>query len=167
VALKLLRSDAVAPAQRLRFEREAKALAALKHPNIVAVLDCGVSESISYLVLELLEGQSLAQALGKHPFPLERAGHIMRELLSALGYVHACGLVHRDLKPGNVFLQRLPDAGEQVQLLDFGLAKFIDQQAGGDTTTVTRSGDVFGTPAYMPPEQWTGQPVDARADVYG
>jgi serine/threonine-protein kinase len=165
-ALKLLRSDAVAPAQRARFEREVKALAALKHPNIVAILDGGVSEAQQYLVMELLEGQSLAQALGGRAVPPDRARFLMRELLSALGYVHACGLVHRDLKPGNVFVQRLPDGGEQIKLLDFGLAKFIDREPGGDTTTVTRSGDVFGTPAYMPPEQWTGQAVDARADVY-
>lgn len=165
VALKVLRSEAIAPAQRSRFEREAMALAALKHPNIVTILDCGVSDSLPYLVMELLEGQSLAQAFGPRPFALERSERVMRELLAALSYVHERGLVHRDLKPGNVFLQRLPDGGEQVKLLDFGLAKFVDDEAG-DMTTLTRSGEVFGTPAYMPPEQWTGQPVDARADVY-
>ena len=164
VALKLLRSDAVGPSQRPRFEREAKALAALSHPNIVAVLDCGVTDSVPYLVMELLEGQSLAQARGGHLFPLERAKLIVRELFSALAYVHARGVVHRDLKPANVFLQRLPGGGEQVKLLDFGLAKFVDRATNGDT--LTRSGEVFGTPAYMPPEQWTGQAIDARADVY-
>jgi eukaryotic-like serine/threonine-protein kinase len=165
VALKLLRRDAVGPSQRPRFEREAKALAALTHPNIVAILDCGVSESVPYLVMELLEGESLAQALGSGPFPLERAERVVRELFSALAYMHAREVVHRDLKPGTVFLQRLPGGSEQVKLLDFGLAKFLDREVhGGDT--LTRSFEVFGTPAYMPPEQWTGQPSDARADVY-
>jgi serine/threonine-protein kinase len=166
VALKLLRGDAVGPSQRPRFEREAKALAALSHPNVVAVLDSGVSDSTPYLVMELLEGRSLVEALGPQPLPREHAEAIVRQLLSALAYVHERGLVHRDLKPANVFLQRLPGGGEQVKLLDFGLAKFLDRERGGDATTLTRSGEVFGTPAYMPPEQWTGHPVDARADVY-
>jgi serine/threonine-protein kinase len=167
VALKLLRRDVVGIKQHRRFEREAKALAAVAHPNIVAVLDCGVSDAVPYLVLELLEGQSLAEALRQHGrFELGRAEVVLRELLSALAYVHASGLVHRDLKPGNVFLQRRPDGREQVKLLDFGLAKFMEPAAGGDTSTLTRSGEVFGTPAYMPLEQWSGQSVDARADVY-
>lgn len=167
VALKLLRRDVVGVKQHRRFEREAKALAAVAHPNIVAVLDCGVSDAVPYLVLELLEGQSLAEALRQHGrFELERAEVVLRELLSGLAYVHASGLVHRDLKPGNVFLQRRPDGREQVKLLDFGLAKFMEPGAGGDTSTLTRSGEVFGTPAYMPLEQWSGQSVDARADVY-
>jgi serine/threonine protein kinase len=167
VALKLLRRDVVGPKQRRRFEREAKALEAVAHPNIVAVLDCGVSDEVPYIVMELLEGQSLAEALRQHGrFELARAEQVLRELLSALAFVHASGLVHRDLKPGNVFLQRLRDGREQVKLLDFGLAKFIEPSANGDTSTLTRSGEVFGTPAYMPLEQWSGQAVDARADVY-
>jgi serine/threonine-protein kinase len=165
VALKLLRVDAVGPSQGPRFEREGKALAALSHPNIVSILDCGVSDSVPYLVMELLDGQSLSQALEHKPFDRKRAARVTRELLSALAYVHEQGLVHRDLKPGNVFLQKLPSGGEQVKLLDFGLAKFIDRDGPGDTT-LTRTGEVFGTPAYMPPEQWSGDKVDASADVY-
>lgn len=168
VALKLLQRDAVGASQRPRFEREARALAALTHPNIVTILDCGVSDSVPFLAMELLEGQNLADALASKPMPmsLTRAEHIIRELLSALAFVHARGLVHRDLKPGNVFLQALPGGGERVKLLDFGLAKFLDRESGGESAPLTRTGEIFGTPGYMPPEQWTGQAVDARADVY-
>jgi eukaryotic-like serine/threonine-protein kinase len=166
VALKLLRVDVVAPAQRPRFEREAKALATLSHPNVVTILDCGVSDDVPYLVMELLEGQSLSEALGSQSFPAARAQRVMRELTAALAYVHERGLVHRDLKPGNVFLQRQPGGGERVKLLDFGLAKFLESETDAEAHTLTRTGEVFGTPAYMPPEQWSGDRVDARADVY-
>jgi serine/threonine-protein kinase len=166
VALKLLRVDVVAPAQRPRFEREAKALATLSHPNVVTILDCGVSDDVPYLAMELLEGQTLADALGSQPFQAERIQRVMRELTAALAYVHERGLVHRDLKPGNVFLQRQPGGGERVKLLDFGLAKFLATEMDAEAHTLTRTGEVFGTPAYMPPEQWSGDRVDARADVY-
>lgn len=165
VALKLLRVDVVGPSQRPRFEREAKALAALSHPHIVSILDTGVSDEVPYLVMELLDGETLSQALEKKPFDQKRAARIMRELLSALAYVHEQGLVHRDMKPGNVFLKKLPGGGEQVKLLDFGLAKFVGHDGEPDTT-LTRTGEIFGTPAYMPPEQWSGDKVDATADVY-
>jgi serine/threonine protein kinase len=166
VALKLLREDVVGPSQRPRFEREARALATLVHPNIVAILECGVSDSIPFLAMELLQGQTLAQAVSEGRFTVERARKVTIDLLSALAYVHGRGLVHRDLKPGNVFLERMPDGTERAKLLDFGLAKFMDPDADGGVNTLTRTGEVFGTPAYMPPEQWSGDKVDATADVY-
>jgi len=166
VALKVLREDVVGPSQRPRFEREARALATLVHPNIVAILDCGVADSIPFLAMELLEGETLAQAIAAGRFTPERARRVMHDMLSALAYVHGRGLVHRDLKPGNVFLERLPDGTERAKLLDFGLAKFMDPDADGGVNTLTRTGEVFGTPAYMPPEQWSGDKVDATADVY-
>jgi serine/threonine-protein kinase len=169
VALKLLRVDLIGPAQRTRFEREAKALTALAHRNIVAILDCGVSESIPFLVMELLDGETLADAVGGKPLPQARAVRLMQELLSALAFVHESGLVHRDLKPGNVFLERLANgrdgAAERVKLLDFGLAKFLDPNTDGGST-LTRTGEVFGTPAYMAPEQWSGDKVGPATDVY-
>lgn len=152
-------------AQRQRFEREAKALAALNHPNVVSVIDFGVADETPYLVMELLRGEPLSQVLADDaPLPWERALHLMNQTLAGLCYVHERGIVHRDLKPGNLFVQRLPGMGERVKLLDFGLAKFLDP--GDDAVTVTRSGDIFGTPGYMPPEQLLGKPVDTSADVY-
>jgi serine/threonine-protein kinase len=165
VALKLLRVDVVAPSQWPRFEREGKTLASLSHPNVVTILGCGVAEEIPYLVMELLEGQSLADALRAQRFGPARAERVMRELIAALAYVHEHGLVHRDFKPGNVLLQRLPDGGERVKLLDFGLAKVLEPPDGDgdDASVLTRTGEVLGTPAYMAPEQWSGDRVDARA----
>jgi serine/threonine protein kinase len=165
VAVKLLHESwGASDVQRGRFEREAKALAALEHPNIVKVLDYGLSSGQPYLVMELLEGETLTQRLKQGALPLESALHIARQLLDALVFMHGAGLVHRDLKASNVFLQRTA-AGERVKVLDFGLAKSTMPASGADAT-LTRDGTVVGTPAYMSPEQATGDVVDARSDVY-
>jgi serine/threonine protein kinase len=150
---------------RQRFEREARALAALKHPNIVPIVDSGVTANAAYLVMDLLEGETLAHRLKSGPLSIPTAVSILRQLLLALGYVHEQGLVHRDVKPANVFLE-LAGTGKasQVRLLDFGLAKFVAPEVGD--RALTRAGQVFGTPSYMAPEQIAGQPADARADVY-
>jgi predicted Ser/Thr protein kinase len=151
--------------QRRRFEREAKALAALNHPNIVSVTDYGVADETPYFVMELLEGRSLSELLAEEgPLDADRALHLMKQLLAGLSYVHERGIVHRDLKPGNVFVQELLGMGERIKLLDFGLAKILDP--GDDASTLTRTGEVFGTPGYMPIEQLLGNAVDTRADVY-
>jgi serine/threonine protein kinase len=150
--------------QRRRFEREARALAALSHPNIVSVIDYGVADHVPYLVMELLEGKPLSQVIAREaPLEPERALRLMNQVLAGLCYVHERNIVHRDLKPGNLFVQTLPGVGERVKLLDFGLAKFLDP---GEDATLTASGEIFGTPGYMPPEQMLGKPVDTRADVY-
>jgi serine/threonine-protein kinase len=151
--------------QRLRFEREAKALAALSHPNVVSLVDYGVAESTPYLVMELLQGQPLSQLMyDEGPLEWERAVHLMNQVLAGLTYVHDRNIAHRDLKPGNLFVQSIAGMGECVKVLDFGFAKFLDPNDDGPS--VTRSGEVFGTPGYMPPEQLLGKPVDTRADVY-
>jgi serine/threonine protein kinase len=167
VAIKLLHErygqDQV---QRARFEREAKALALLEHPNIVAVTDYGIAGSTPYLVLELLQGETLAQRLARGTLAPERAYELARALLSVLAFAHERGWLHRDIKPANLFLQRAPDGTERLKLLDFGLAKLTHAVPADTDPTLTRTGSVMGTPAYMSPEQIAGDPVDGRSDVY-
>jgi serine/threonine-protein kinase len=165
VAIKVLKAEVGSSTeQRLRFEREARALAQLSHPGIVAVLDSGVFEGTPYLVMELLGGETLADRIRRGPLPLEAAIRVLEQLLRALAYVHDQGLVHRDVKPGNIFLVTTAEGQMEVRLLDFGLARFLSPEAGD--RLVTRAGQVFGTPAYMAPEQIAGQEADARVDVY-
>ena len=162
VALKVLRTRE-RWGSRKRFEREARALAQLSHEHIVAVSDCGVDGDVPYLVMELLEGESLSARLERGALPAELACDLLLQLLEGLAYVHERGLVHRDVKPGNLFLERTAHGRERLKLLDFGLAKLLEQT---EDAAVTLSGEVFGTPAYMPPEQITGESIDARSDVY-
>jgi serine/threonine protein kinase len=168
VAVKLLHETfGESQIQRGRFAREAKALAALQHPNIVAVLDYGVSEARPYLVMELLEGETLSQRLHEGPLQVEAALQVVQQLLEALSFMHRARLVHRDVKPSNVFLLNTPDGPDRVKVLDFGLAKFTATPMMVNTDpTLTRDGAILGTPAYMSPEQATGEIVDARSDVY-
>jgi eukaryotic-like serine/threonine-protein kinase len=168
VAIKLLHQHCgTSELLRGRFEREAKALATLDHPNIVSVTDFGIAEDTPYLVMELLEGETLAERLDRGPLAGTEAPKLIKELLAALRFVHERGLVHRDMKPSNVFLQRLPSGGERVKILDFGLAKFMGPDPAPEKSepTLTRAGAVVGTPAYMSPEQAAGDSADARSDV--
>ena len=148
-----------------RFGREAKAVAALSHPNIVAIHQFDTTGDTPYLVMELLEGQTLHARLGKSPLPWRKAIEIGIQIAEALAAAHSRAIVHRDLKPSNIFLT----PGGQVKLLDFGLAR-DDQprEAGQDVSTdvLTRSGTVVGTPSYMSPEQAAGETVDARTDLF-
>ncbi len=138
--------------QRRRFEREAKALAALNHPNVVSVIDYGVADNRPYLVMELLQGEPLSQVLADDgPLEWERTLKLMTQMLRGLCYVHERSIAHRDLKPGNLFVQTLPGMGEHVKLLDFGFAKFLDPSEEGGT--LTRSGEVFGEPAHLADER--------------
>jgi eukaryotic-like serine/threonine-protein kinase len=167
VAIKVLHRDAAAvPEWRKRFEREARALSALAHPNVVPVTDSGIDRGVPFLVMELLQGKTLADLIKEGPLPLWRALDIARQTLRGLGFAHGKGIVHRDLKPANVFLQELPDQADHVRLLDFGTAKFLEGGSGSTGETLTRVGVVFGTPAYMSPEQAKAAAVDARTDVY-
>jgi len=152
---------------RRRFEREGQALSALSHPNVVSVNDYGISNGMPYLVMELLAGRTLADLIDDDgPPEIALAMKIQRQILRGLAFAHEKGIVHRDLKAANVFLQALPDAPHHVKILDFGLAKIFTTEQGDADPTLTKSGTILGTPAYMSPEQATGSSVDERADVY-
>jgi tRNA A-37 threonylcarbamoyl transferase component Bud32 len=168
VAIKVLHQHtADQPEWRRRFEREAKVLSALAHPNIVAVTDSGIDDGLPYLVMELLQGKTLADVITEGSLPSSRALDIARQLLRGLAFAHAKGIVHRDLKPANVFLQALPDQADHVKLLDFGMAKFLEASASRSVVdNLTQEGTVFGTPSYMSPEQGKAEPLDERTDVY-
>ena len=164
VAVKILRDTQ--PDLQARFAREAKAIAALAHPNICAVYDIGREASTDYLVMECLEGETLAARLHRGALPLDQALRAAIEIGSALDKAHRAGIVHRDLKPSNVMLTT---AG--VKLLDFGLAKFRAASQSPETKatlTETLSGDgrLIGTVPYMAPEQLEGREADARSDLF-
>jgi serine/threonine-protein kinase len=153
---------------RLRFEREAKNHAAMTHPHIVTVTDYGLVDNVPFLVMELLEGIALDEVIAREgPLDPERIRLIFEQTLRALSFAHSKGLAHRDLKPANIFLQRMSDAPVHVKLLDFGLAKFVaGERVGRSGAALTKSGTIVGTPAYMSPEQATGQGGEATSDVY-
>src|SRR5690606_36548179 len=144
VALKVLRHGFEENAHlRRRFEREARVLSQLSHPNVVALTDYGIADGMPYLVMELLEGRTLEDFLEEEgPPPARIALEIVRAVVRGLAFAHDRGVLHRDLKPGNVFLQALPDDPNHVKLLDFGLAKLLfdeDNQSGEDPT-LTKTG---------------------------
>ncbi len=146
---------------RERFRREAKAAQRLSHPNIIEIFDQGESEDgTAYLVMELLEGTSLAHAIGEGPMPLGRALPVMIQIARALARAHDFGVVHRDLKPENVFLSRRPDGTDLAKLLDFGIAR------SAQDARLTSAGEVFGTPQYMAPERITSIDAGAPSDLY-
>jgi serine/threonine protein kinase len=150
-----------------RFEREAETASELEHPNIVPVFSHGTTRGVGgdahYLVMPLLEGVELRHLIGA-PMEPTRAVTLILQLLDALSLAHGRSVVHRDLKPENVFVIRDADGREQVQLVDFGLAKVAE--AGPSYRALTAFGQVFGTPSYMSPEQCRGEVVDARSDIY-
>lgn len=161
VAVKVIRVDQFAPAvlERIlkRFEREAKALARLTHPNIVHVNDFGEQEGVPYLVMDYLPGGTLKQRLGR-PMPWEDATRILLPVARALQFAHGHGIIHRDVKPSNILITL---SGEPM-LSDFGIAKILESD---ETTTLTGTGIGVGTPEYMAPEQWTGQ-TTSQSDIY-
>jgi serine/threonine-protein kinase len=165
VAIKILPSTD--PERRARFEREARAIAALQHPHICTLHDVGSADGTDFLVMEYLEGDTLAERIARGPLPLDQALRIAFETTDALARAHAAGIVHRDLKPANIMLTK---AG--VKLLDFGIAKVSPLAAGGNTMTratppgLTEDGAILGTVQYMAPEQLEGKPADARSDVF-
>ena len=158
VAIKVLpQSLAGDPDRMARFHREALVLASLNHPNIAAIY--GVEERA--LVMELVDGPTLAERIAEGPLSVEDAIRVAGEIAGALHYAHQRGVVHRDLKPANVKL------GARVKVLDFGLAKAESLSASDSTVTAaTQAGVILGTAAYMSPEQASGKPADARSDVF-
>ena len=137
---------------RARFEREARAVASLNHPNICTLHDIGSQDGISYMVMELMEGETLAARIEKGPIPLEQALSYGSQIADALDRAHRAGVTHRDVKPANIMLTR-----DGVKVLDFGLAKSTAAPGPNDATIVaslTTEGSIIGTPQYMAPEQF-------------
>ena len=162
VAIKLIRNTAFSAEAfghiRERFEREAKALARLDHPNIVKVHDFGEHAGAPYLVMDYLEGATLKEV--RKPLRVETAVRLIRPVAEALDYVHRNGLLHRDVKPSNIIITK----EERVILTDFGIAKWMEDE--GDLYTLTGTGIGIGTPEYMAPEQGRGKRIDERSDMY-
>lgn len=168
-ALKTLLKDQISEVKLRRFQQEARAVFALDHPNIVAVKDFGVIEDATpFLVMEMVDGETLSARLkSSGRLTLEQAIPIFIQACFGLGYAHDQGIVHRDIKPSNLMLVNgiTPGADGSIKILDFGIAKFT-QHDGGEIQSLTKTGEIFGSPFYMSPEQCTGERVDYRADVY-
>ena len=169
VAIKVLPEGFAADSERLRrFQQEARTLAALSHPNVVQVFEVGEHEGAPYLVMELLEGETLRERLRGKAFPPKRAAELAREVAQGLAAAHAKGILHRDLKPENIFLTK----DGRVKVLDFGLAKTHGSASGSKietrtvSTALSEPGHVVGTSGYMSPEQVRGEVVDARSDLF-
>ena len=171
VAIKVLPDEFAQDEERLRrFQREAKVLASLNHPNIASIYGLEQSDSTHYLVLELVPGETLAERIARGPIPLDEAVEIATKIAEALEEAREQGIVHRDLKPAN--LKQTEDG--KIKVLDFGLAKvFQEETPDADssmsptlTRDATRDGVILGTAAYMSPEQAKGRRVDKRADVW-
>jgi Tol biopolymer transport system component len=163
VAIKVLPHAVASDVERLtRFQREAEVLAALNHPNIAAIYGLERADGRSALVMELVEGPTLAERIAGGALPLDEATSIAGQIASALEAAHERGIVHRDLKPANIKVR----ADGTVKLLDFGLAKAAAGQPGEDMSTVTSVGMILGTAAYMSPEQARGKTADQRSDIW-
>jgi hypothetical protein len=163
VALKVLHPGlAATPGMRSRFEREAELLSRLSHPNIVDVLDRGQQDGLLWMSMQFVSGPDVAAVLGEcGAMPPERALSVVAAVGEALDHAHACGLLHRDVKPANILLAQLPRGGERVMLTDFGIGR--DMTA---SSALTQAGEVVASFAYAAPEQLSGGPIDGRADVY-
>jgi len=171
VAIKVLREAFARDADRMaRFQREAKVLASLDHPNIATIHGLEESGGTRALVMQLVEGPTLADRIKQRPIPVDEAVRIARQIADALEYAHERGIIHRDLKPANVKVTN----DDAVKVLDFGLAKALESDPSSiDISTsptisrmATQQGVLLGTAAYMSPEQAKGKTVDRRADIW-
>src|SRR6202158_1853947 len=170
VAIKILPAEfSTDPVRKQRFEREAKTISSLNHPYICTLHDVGNQDGISYLVMECVEGETLAKRLEKGPLPLEQVHKYGMQIADALDKAHRSGVVHRNLKPGNIMI-----TATGAKLLDFGLSKPAAPLANLATLTaaavpsspVTEQGTIVGTFQYMSPEQVEGKELDGRSDVF-
>ncbi|MGA2752764.1 MAG: serine/threonine-protein kinase [Terracidiphilus sp.] len=165
VALKTIHTAALEGAQseeyRARFYREARASGVLAHPGIVPVFDVGEDAGAPFLVMEFVEGRTLADAMKNgERYTLDRVCEIGQQLADALGYAHRQGVIHRDIKPANILMtSRAVYGSERPRITDFGIAKLAASE-------ITSTGQLLGTPSFMPPEQFTGSPIDGRADLF-
>lgn len=167
VAIKVLPEELLDDEERLRrFEREAKTLASLNHPNVGGIHGVDRVDGVSFLALELVPGEDLSSQLSRGPLPVDEAIEVCRQIAEGLEIAHETGVIHRDLKPANVRIT--PDG--VIKLLDFGLAKAVGPGSGKSSTSdsdlITEEGRLFGTPIYMAPEQARGKPIDKRVDVW-
>lgn len=163
VAIKVLLGLSAEPDRLFRFEQEARAAAALNHPNILAIFQMGTHLGVPYMVTELLEGKSLAESLRRGPLPLRKAIDYGVQIAQGLAAAHEKGIVHRDLKPENLFVTK----EGRIKILDFGLAKMAPlKESDALAPTITRHGVAIGTVGYMSPEQVRGQVTDHRTDIF-
>lgn len=169
VAVKLLKSHLVSDLSTFkRFQQEAKTAGALDHPNIVGILDFGVTDQgVPYLIMELLQGESLSDRLKRvKPVPIQDVISLFSQAADALQYTHERGIIHRDVKPSNILIVE-ENGMDVVKIVDFGIAKLQTMEGGSHAAAeLTATGEVFGTPLYVSPEQAMGRTLDARADIY-
>jgi eukaryotic-like serine/threonine-protein kinase len=159
VAIKVLRQDRLTSEAFIqRFLREAKAIGRLSHPNIVTVYDVGEDQGTVYIAMEFLDGEPLHKIMEGKRFGLQEILHLGIQVAETLDYAHQKGIIHRDVKPGNIILQ----SSGQIKITDFGIAHIEDTSA----SMQTQSGEILGTPAYMSPEQVVGQPIDGQSDLF-
>ena len=169
IAIKVLPGNLSSdPENRKRFDREARSISSLSHPHICAVHDVGHQDGIDFLVMELLEGETLAARLAKGSLPLDQILRFGAEIADAMDHAHRHGIIHRDLKPGNMILSK-----SGIKLLDFGLAKIAVNRAEVNLLELptqqqhlTAKGYILGTIQYMSPEQLEGKEVDSRTDIF-
>ncbi|MBK9619512.1 MAG: serine/threonine protein kinase [Candidatus Obscuribacter sp.] len=165
VAIKLLHDDSDKQAIE-RFKHEAKSSSSLKHQNIISIYDFGIVGNQAYLVMDCLEGKNLSEILEKEErLSVDRAINIFRQTCHGLEHAHKNGILHRDLKPSNLVIIKGEDGTELVKIVDFGIAKLMPN-AAMQQTRLTQTGDIFGSPLYMSPEQCQARPLDSRSDIY-
>lgn len=165
LAIKFLQTQFVSKGESvLRFQREGKAMARLQHPNLCTVTECSIIDGVPYLVMEFLQGMSLDEILKEEKrLSAKRTVEIMLQVADGLQHAHDESIVHRDIKPSNIMMTPLDDGKEHAKVVDFGLARILDS----DDQKLSQTGEAFGSPLYMSPEQCLGGEIDPRTDIYG